>query len=143
MKSGIQVVAILCAVVSMMASHSVFSQESIRNPEPQVSAAGVEYVSGGIGAGSQQAMNDIRKQYNLRLTFARPGSGEYLSDVHIRAEDNHGQSVLDTNSHGPFFFARLPPGTYHITAGFEGKTQDRHITISKGHPKGLNFYFAK
>ena len=143
MKSGIQAAVIVCAVVSMTASHSVLSQESIRNPDPQISAAGVKYVSGGIGAGSQQAMNDIRKQYNLRLTFARPGSGEYLSDVHVRVDDSHGRSVLNTNSHGPFFFAGLPPGTYHITAGFEEKTQDRHITISKDHPKGLNFYFAK
>lgn len=143
MKSNRRIVAILCAAISMSAASATFSQELVHRPAQQVSTSGVKYVSGGIGAGSQQAMEGMRSEYNLRLTFARPGSGEYLSDVRVRAEDSRGQTVLDGLSQGPLFFARLPSGKYRITVGFEGKTQDRHITISKGHPKGLVFYFAE
>ena len=126
----------------MTATPAVFSQEAAQRPDQQVSASGVKYVSGGIGAGARQAMNGVRKEYNLRLTFARPGTDEYLSDVHVRAENNQGISVLDALSHGPFLFARLPPGTYRISAAFDGETQDRRITVSMDHPKGLVFYFA-
>lgn len=103
----------------------------------------MKYVSGGIGTGSQQAMERVRKDYNLRLTFARPGSGEYLSDVQVRAENSSGEAALDVVSHGPLLFARLPAGSYRIKADFEGKTLVRAVTIRKGHSRGLIFYFAK
>ncbi len=138
-----QLVAIAYAAIAMAAASTAFSQEASRPTEPQVSTSGVKYVSGGIGAGSQQAMERVRKDYNLRLTFARPGSGEYLSDVRVRAENSSGEAALDVVSHGPLFFARLPAGSYRIKADFEGKAQVRPVTIRKGHSRELIFYFAK
>lgn len=131
------------AAVAMMATNGAFSQQGLQHPQPQISRAGVQYVSGGIGLGSQQEMKRIRKDYNLRLTFARPGSGEYLSDVRVRAENSRRRPVLDVHSRGPFFFARLPSGMYHITAEFEGKSQDRVTRISEGYPREIVFYFTK
>lgn len=136
-------VAIAYAAIAVAAASTAFSQETSHALDSQVSASGVKYVSGGIGAGSQQAMERVRKDYNLRLTFARPGSGEYLSDVRVRAENSSGEAALDVVSHGPLFFARLPAGKYRIKADFEGKTQVRPVTIRKGHSRGLIFYFAK
>ncbi|MFP3558240.1 hypothetical protein SB861_47400 [Paraburkholderia sp. SIMBA_049] len=49
----------------------------------RTSASAVQFISGGIGAGSREAMERLRPKYDLRLTFARPGSGEYLSDVTV------------------------------------------------------------
>ncbi|MFM0418837.1 carboxypeptidase regulatory-like domain-containing protein [Paraburkholderia aromaticivorans] len=136
-------VVIAYAAIAMTTVSAAFSQEISHALESQVTASGVKYVSGGIGAGSQQAMERVRKDYNLRLTFARPGSGEYLSDVRVRAENNSGETALDVVSHGPLLFARLPAGSYRVKADFEGKTQVRAVTIRKGHSRGLIFYFAK
>ena len=115
-------VAIAYVAIAMAAASTASSQETSHALESQVTASGVKYVSGGIGAGSQQAMERVRKDYNLRLTFARPDSGEYLSDVRVRAENSSGEAPLDVVSHGPLFFASLPGGKHRIKADFEGKT---------------------
>ncbi|WP_434667053.1 carboxypeptidase regulatory-like domain-containing protein [Paraburkholderia sp. A3BS-1L] len=127
----------------MTATYAALPQEAIQRQEQQVSVSGVKYVSGGIGSSSQQAMNRVRKEYDLRLTFARSGTGEFLSDVHVRAEDAHRKLVLDVLSHGPLLFAHLPSGTYRVTAAFNGNTLVRRVKISTNHPKELVFYFAE
>lgn len=106
--------------------------------------SGIEYVSGGIGDARQEAMEAIRKDYNFRLTFARPHSGAYLADVKVTVENakSH-EKIIDVISGGPLFFAQLPNGKYKVTAEFEGKQQAKTITIRKNLPRGIVFYFAK
>ena len=63
----------------MAAASTAYSQQTSH----ALGAPGVKYVSGGIGAGSRKVMEHVRKDYNLRLTLARSGSGGYLLDVHV------------------------------------------------------------
>ncbi|QRQ85584.1 carboxypeptidase-like regulatory domain-containing protein [Cupriavidus oxalaticus] len=111
--------------------------------KPQTTPSGIEYVSGGIGDRQQDAMKVLRKDYNLRLTFARPGSGEYLADVRVTMENADNAKVLDTTSTGPLLFVKLPPGAYRITAEFEGQSQVKKATIRDGQSRGLVYRFAK
>lgn len=106
--------------------------------------SGIEYVSGGIGDKRQEEMEAIRKDYNFRLTFARPHSGAYLADVKVTVENakSH-EKIIDVVSGGPLFFAQLPDGKYNVTAEFEGKQQTKTVTIRKNLPRGVVFYFAK
>jgi hypothetical protein len=70
-------------------------------------------------------MRALRADYNLLLTFATKQTGAYRSDVQLDIMDAKGASVLSVANTGPMFFAKLPPGTYRISAAAEGKTFKR------------------
>jgi hypothetical protein len=70
-------------------------------------------------------MRALRADYNLQLTFATRQTGAYRSDVQLDIADAKGASVLSVANTGPMFFAKLPPGTYRISAAAEGKTFKR------------------
>jgi len=56
----------------------------------------VTFVSGGVGEDEHKALRAIQGQYNLHLTFAVKGSGEYASGVKVKIEDAKGHTFLDT-----------------------------------------------
>ncbi|CAG2155298.1 carboxypeptidase-like regulatory domain-containing protein [Cupriavidus numazuensis] len=133
--------AVLALAISATSALAIAQETTVM--KPQTTPSGIEYVSGGIGDGQQDAMKVMRKDYNLRLTFARPGSGEYLADVKVIIENADNAKVLETTSRGPLLFAKLPPGAYRITAEFEGQRQVKKATIRDGQPRGLVYRFAK
>lgn len=110
----------------------------------QITPSGIEYVFGGVGDDRQKEMEDMRKYYNLRLTFARTHSGEYLRDVNVTVENikTH-EKLVDVVSGGPLFFAQLPDGKYKVTANFMGKQKTKTVTIRRNHPRGIVYYFDK
>lgn len=104
---------------------------------------GISYVAGGVGLGERGAMRQIAKDYNLRLSFAEKGSGTYLADVKVAIRDGKGRLVLDAVSDGPWFFAKLPPGKYRVTAAENGKTQSRIADVRAGRHTVLHFYWPQ
>lgn len=84
---------------------------------------GISYVTGGIGEDEVHAFKAVAHQYNLRVTLATT-SGDYLSDVDVKISSG-GRMLLDVRTQGPFLFARVPAGRYHIAA------RDRHVTETK------------
>ena len=100
---------------------------------------GIAYVSGGVGKGEQQAIKDMRKDYNLQLLFAAKDTGEYLADVAVKIQDGAGKKVFETVSAGPFFLAKLPPEKYQVTADFHGKPLTRSVSVQTGGILDLNF----
>lgn len=97
---------------------------------------GITYVNGGIGQEEQDAMKAQRADYNLLLTFASKQSGAYRSDVQLDITDAKGADLVSAANTGPMFFAKLPPGTYHISAAAEGKTFKRTVKVGKA-PKEI------
>jgi hypothetical protein len=93
---------------------------------------GINYISGGVGQDEQNAMSALRADYNLRLTFATKQTGAYRSDVQLDIADAKGNRVLSVANTGPMVFAKLPAGTYHISASAEGKTFKRSVKIGAG-----------
>jgi hypothetical protein len=93
---------------------------------------GVTYINGGVGTDEQNAMKALKADYNLRLTFATKQTGAYRSDVQLDIADTKGGSVLSVANAGPMFFAKLPPGTYRISASAEGKTFKRTVRLGGG-----------
>ena len=93
---------------------------------------GVTYINGGVGTDEQNAMKALKADYNLRLTFATRQTGAYRSDVQLDIADAKGASVLSVANTGPMFFAKLPPGTYRISAAAEGKTFKRTVKLGNG-----------
>ena len=90
---------------------------------------GITYVNGGVGQEEQSAMRAQRSDYNLQLTFATNQTGAFRSDVQLDIADAKGNNLLSVANTGPMFFARLPPGTYRISAAAEGKTFKRTVKL--------------
>lgn len=97
-------------------------------PAPQ-QQNGITYLNGGVGQEEQDAMKAQRADYNLRLTFATQQSGAYRSDVQLDITDAKGTDLVSEANTGPMFFAKLPPGTYHISAAAQGKTFKRTVKV--------------
>jgi hypothetical protein len=102
---------------------------------------GVSYISGGVGSDAVQALRDVKGRYNLHLLFAVQGSGEYLANVRVRLANRQGNTVLDTVSDGPYFFAKLQPGRYQVSAESEGRTLTRSVEISPNGSVSEAFYW--
>jgi hypothetical protein len=116
--------AAIALAVSLSAPAVLASQPKEQN--------GVTYINGGVGTDEQNAMRALRADYNLRLTFATKQTGAYRSDVQLDIADAKGASVLSVANTGPMFFAKLPPGTYRISASAEGKTFKRSVKLGTG-----------
>lgn len=101
---------------------------------------GVAYVSGGI-SDERVYMESVRSQYPLQLMFAVAGSGEYLADVTVDIADQHGKTVLRANSEGPFFFAKLSPGSYKVSVSSDGVTKAKSVTVPQKGSVEERFYW--
>ena len=100
-------------------------------PENVITRNGVSFVSGGIGADSQQRLKALESEFSLKLVFTLV-EGNYVSDVHVTIRDAGGRMLVEHVADGPFLLARLPAGKYAVSAVYEGKTQTRRIAVQGG-----------
>jgi len=101
------------------------------NPAPQTQD-GITFVSGGIADDWQQSMEAQRGQYNLHLLFAQIGTGAYFANIPVEIRDSSGHTVLSAVSQGPFFYARLRPGSYSVTATHAGQAITKTAYVGAG-----------
>ena len=94
------------------------------------SEGNVTYLSGGIGKDEALAMKRAEKDYPLSMVFSEGKHNEYVADVRVTIKDKTGKTVLNTVSNGPIMLARLPAGTYSVTAEMGGKAQHRTAKVS-------------
>nr|WP_314547265.1 hypothetical protein [uncultured Massilia sp.] len=113
---------------------------------PAVQAAGpqqqngINYINGGVGQDEQNAMRALRADYNLLLTFATRQSGAFRSDVQLDITDAKGTTLLSVPNTGPMFYAKLPAGTYRISAAAEGKTFKRTVKVGSA-PREMTLHW--
>lgn len=101
-------------------------------PAPKQAKGGFMYVTGGVGAVEQANMQARYADYSFELVNVLSGpQGAFVSDVHVTIKKNN-QTVLETTTQGPWLMADLPPGTYQLTASFDGATQSNTIKLHKG-----------
>jgi len=89
----------------------------------------VAIVHGGVGADDRALIEQQAAAHNLKLTFARKGSGAYLSDVKVVVRTKQGAVVIDTVASGPLLLARLPDGEYVVTATERDTTLTQQLAI--------------
>jgi len=99
------------------------------------------YVSGGVGEEERLALAAMRGDFNLQLLFAVKRAGNYLADVEITVLDAGNNVVLSARSEGPFFLARLAPGTYTVAARYGDVAQSRSTTVRGAGRAELAFYW--
>lgn len=85
----------------------------------------VTVLHGGIGADDRALIERQADEFNLKLTFARKGSGAYLADVKVVLRNKQGKVVIDTVASGPLLVARLPEGEYSVSA------TERDVTLTQ------------
>jgi hypothetical protein len=115
---------------------------AIGAPQPQ-SQGGISFIVGGVGDNSQDAMRQVERDYNLRLTFVQLPAGEYLADIGITLQNAQGKTLLDTTADGPFFYAKLPPGRYKVAATSNGRTLTHTIEVAADKAVRQTFFWPK
>lgn len=96
------------------------------------SAAGVPYVSGGVGQDEQQELHARRRDYSFWLTVAVRRSGAHLAGVLVRIrEADSGRLLLEHRMDGPWLFAQLPVGRYEVEATLQNLALGR-IEVQRG-----------
>jgi hypothetical protein len=100
----------------------------------------IPYVSGGVGEEEIDQLRQVDGAYNVKLIFAAT-AGNYLSDVHILIKDSQGTKVLEAVSEGPWFYTKLPSGTYNVLAQAEGRTQQQKAQVTQQKRTQLQFYW--
>ena len=126
--------AAAAVVLAASLSHAAFAAPTPRQQN------GITYINGGVGQEEQAALKSQRADYNLLLTFATRQSGAYRSDVQLDITDAKGTSLLSVANTGPMFYARLPPGTYRISAAAEGKVFKRTVKLGNA-PKDMTLHW--
>jgi hypothetical protein len=105
------------------------------------SAAGLAYVSGGVGEESRARLDAMAGDFNLKLVFAMK-SGAYLGKIRVTIADGSGRPLVDSTSEGPWFLARLPVGNYRVVASYEGDAIARDIAVGAGKPRTIDFRWS-
>jgi hypothetical protein len=109
----------LCA--GIIAGLSIVSSAVLASRPGLVNANGPE----------QRQISDPSRDQGLNLGFAEV-SGAFLGDVSLVIQDRSGAEVVNTVVDGPWFFARLPAGTYTINAVFEDNVkQIKNVRLSQ------------
>jgi len=104
---------------------------SAKSGQPVTSSSGVTYVSGGAGTEEIDQLRSMEKDFNLKMVFALT-SGAYLAEVNVSIVDAANKVVLDTLAEGPWFLARLPPGTYQVNASYRTNVERRTVAVGAG-----------
>ena len=125
----------LAVAVVWVASAGMIGTVQAQLPSPET-AGGVEYVTGGFGSDMSTAFKQAQSDYPLALTFAAAdedgGSRPYIAEVRVVIRDKEGGVVMEVPSAGPYFLARLSPGSYTVEATYMGETQTREVAVKEG-----------
>jgi hypothetical protein len=89
---------------------------------------GIRFMSGGVGLEERTAMRQMAGNYNAKLAFATL-SGCYLADVKLTISGAGGKTLLELTANGPWVYAKLPEGEYHVTAVVEGKKKVQKVMV--------------
>ena len=94
----------------------------------QAEDALVNFITGGIGKAERDEILALKPNYNFEVKVALK-SGHYVGDVRVVITDKAGETVLDELTDGPFFFAKLEPGSYKVKGMYNDQEQTQSFTI--------------
>lgn len=104
-------------------------------PMPQQKMQGsLAYLNGGAGDEEVQFIKQAMKDYSLALAFAQKAGprGEYVAEVAVTIKDAKGQTVFELPSTGPYLLVKLPPGSYEVTATYQGNAKTQKVSAGSG-----------
>lgn len=107
------------------------------------SAYAGKVISGGIGSGTRQELEQRAQHFELKLVFAATPSGDYLADIPVTIRDRQGNTVVEAISEGPWMYVELPNGAYTVTAQHAGRTEIREVSVRAGSQRTLYVRFPQ
>jgi len=137
MKNIIAYLILLLSVVFL----NVYAASDAASELIQQDASGINYVNGGVGEEQRKELKELRKKFNLQITFSEKHSGAFLADSDVIIRDNSGNEVFELSNAGPLLLVRLKPGNYRIKATSGDKTQTKTIHINRRGIRDLYFYW--
>jgi hypothetical protein len=122
MKMGKITIAAIAPIVLVLGATSLTNATEVSPDKPEVQTyKGIPFVSGGFGVEERAALRRMASKDNLELSFALQND-EYLGGAKVLIKDERGNKILETESDGPLFYAKLPEGKYLVMATARGKT---------------------
>ena len=119
----------------------LFAATAVAAEPPPPPAAGISYLSGGIGLDEREALRSRAGEFNLRLFFAEKGSGHYVAGVRTHILRPGGEPLLAVDAAGPWLYVAVPAGKYRVVAEAEGREQSQTVTVGVGRPREVHFYW--
>ena len=136
MKSVCSSIALVALAIAGLSSAPI---AAAADDVPQVhQSGGINYITGGVSEEERAVLNGMARDFNVKMIFATR-QGEYLSDTEVVVSSGRGQTVLETKSNGPWFYARLPAGQYQVAVTSNGRTQRRTASVGGRGLKTLDF----
>lgn len=126
---------------ALLAASLVPTAASARSEEVATAPSGVTFVSGGISSDAVDRLRSMERDFNLKMVFAS-SNGEYLSDVKVQVTDPSNRVVLDTTTEGPWLLAKLPAGSYQVSASYGRATERRTVAVAPASLKTLDFRWS-
>jgi hypothetical protein len=112
-----------------------------RNTSPQLATQHhntVPFVTGGIGEEERQAMDSVRRNYNVHVMNSER-DGAFSGEVLLTIKDRNGAELLTTQA-GPLLHAQLPAGRYTVIARNGEETQTKSVKVGKA--SGVDMHFV-
>ena len=99
---------------------------------------GISFLSGGAGLREREILNEMGKDYPLKMVFSNK-MGEFLTDVVVKILDQDENTILITVSNGPWLFVDLPTGIYHLEASvWGGRKRISQVRVEGGSQKVIS-----
>ena len=139
LKMGKVTVRVIAPILLVLGATSFSSATEVSPDKPEVQTYhGISFVSGGFGLEERAALRRMGSQDNLELSFALRND-EYLGGAKVLIKDERGNKILETESDGPLFYAKLPEGKYVVMATARGRTLTQVAEIPSKGQKRLFF----
>ena len=125
--------ALLCAAAPLALAQDMAA--------PIRTSGGMAYVNGGFGDDEAATIRQTASNYSLRMQFSRQHNGEFVAGVDLAVQDQAGRTVFALPSAGPLTAVMLPPGSYQVSASYEGRTETQQISVGGSGRAGKDISF--
>ena len=118
--------ALPCFSVGAQTVGDAARQNTVNAPQAEL-----PWMSGGIGDEARDEMRKVAAAYSVHLVFS-DREGSYLAGIPFTVTRRNGRELYSGVSAGPLLYLKLPPGSYLISAQFDGVWQSKQIQASAG-----------
>lgn len=130
--------AVALAIATIVTALPAHAQDELILLE---SARRTTYLNGGVGRDEETYMHKVAKDWPLRMIFSERKDDEFVANVSLSVTDARGAPVLTLDNAGPMTYARVPAGTYRVTASTGGVTESREVTLDGKQGKDVYFHW--
>lgn len=133
---------ILLVTLQVVPIHAVEIGDVAKRNSVSAPQAELAWMSGGIGDEALEEMRQAAAAYSVHLIFS-DRAGAYLADIPFAVSRLNGRELYSGVSAGPLLYLKLSPGSYQISAKFDGVWQQKRIRAgTAGNPARVSFVSA-